>query len=90
MQTYIFISGNMDSLSVQLPDEPESIKLPDSILNKVIYRRDTLRVGDASITSARRCDWRGVREIAGRCTFQQISRLEVRSTGGRMYSYEYG
>ena len=50
MQTYIFIGGNMDSLSVPLPDEPESIKLPDSILNKVIYRRDTLRVGDASIT----------------------------------------
>jgi hypothetical protein len=50
MQTYILIGGNMDGLSVPLPDEPESIKLPDNVLNKHAYLRETLTVGDAAIT----------------------------------------
>jgi hypothetical protein len=50
MPNYLRIGGNMDGLSAPLPDEPESIKLPDSILNKVVYVRDTLSVGDVSIT----------------------------------------
>jgi len=50
MQTYIFIGGNLDGLTAPLPDEPESIKLPDNDLNKVVYVRDTLSVDGASIT----------------------------------------
>jgi hypothetical protein len=46
MQTYLFIGGGKDGLSIPAPDDAESVKL-----SQETYIRDTFAVGDyASIT----------------------------------------
>src|SRR5262249_17674043 len=49
MQTYLFIGGNQDGLSVPLQSDPESVQLPAGVTGKETYIRDTLSVGDASV-----------------------------------------
>jgi len=50
MQTYLFIGGNQDGLSVPLQSDPESVQLPVGVTGKETYHRDTLSVGDVAIT----------------------------------------
>jgi hypothetical protein len=49
MRSYLYISGNQDSLSIPTPDGAESVQLPSGVTDKETYTRSTLSVGDASI-----------------------------------------
>lgn len=50
MQSYIFIGGGNDSLNFPVADDIESIQLPVGVTDRETYIRDTISVGDASIT----------------------------------------
>jgi len=50
MQNYLFIGGNQDGLSVPVQPDQDTVQLPAGVTGKETYIRDTLAVGDASIT----------------------------------------
>lgn len=50
MQSYPFIGGAHDGLSFPVTDDVESVKLPTGVTGSKVYVRDTLSVGDASVT----------------------------------------
>jgi hypothetical protein len=50
MQSYLYIGGNQDSLSIPTPDGVESVQLSSGVTDKETYTRSTLSVGDVSIT----------------------------------------
>ena len=50
MQSYLLVGGHWDGLSIPAPDEPESVQLPVGATDNETYIRDTLTVGDVSIT----------------------------------------
>jgi len=49
MQSYLFIGGNHDGLSVPVQPDQDTIQLPAGVTGKDNYIRETLSVGDASI-----------------------------------------
>ena len=50
MQSYLYIGGNQDSLSVPTPDGAESVQTPIGVTGRETYTRSTLSVGDVSVT----------------------------------------
>ena len=50
MQTYLFIGGAQDSINVPVIDGQDVIQLHKGVTEKDNYLRETLSVGDASIT----------------------------------------
>lgn len=50
MQNYLFIAGNYDGLDIPVPHDLDVVPLPRAGSEEYIYHRDTLTVGDASIT----------------------------------------
>jgi len=50
MQSYLLVGGHWDGLSISVPDEPESVQMPVGVTDNETHIRDTLTVGDASIT----------------------------------------
>jgi hypothetical protein len=50
MQSYLFIGGAHDGLSFPVTDDIESLKLPTGVTGSRVYVRDSLSVGDASVT----------------------------------------
>ena len=50
MQHYLYIGGNIDSLSYPVPDGAETVTWPVVITDKGTYHHSTLSVGDVSIT----------------------------------------
>ena len=50
MQSYLFIGGGQDSINVPVADDQDVIQLPKDVTGKDNYFRETLSVGDASIT----------------------------------------
>jgi len=50
MQTYLFIGGTQDGLSVPVQPDLESVQLPAGVTGKDNYIRDTLAVDGVFIT----------------------------------------
>ena len=50
MQSYLLVGGHWDGLSISAPDEPKSVQLPVGVTDNETHIRDTLTVGDMSIT----------------------------------------
>jgi len=50
MQSYLFIGGGQDSINVPVADDTDIVQLPKGVTDKDNYLRETLSVGDASIT----------------------------------------
>jgi hypothetical protein len=50
MQSFLFIGGAQDSINVPVADDQDVIQLPKGVTGKDNYLRETLSVGDASIT----------------------------------------
>jgi len=50
MQSYLYIGGNQDSLSIPTPDGADSVQAPSGVTDKETYTRSTLAVGAVSIT----------------------------------------
>src|SRR5262249_13982769 len=50
MENYLFIGGNLDGLSVPVQPDQDTIQLPAGVTGKDNYIRDTLAVGNVSIT----------------------------------------
>jgi len=50
MQSYLFIGGGQDSINVPVADDTDVVQLPKDVTDKDKYLRETLSVGDASIT----------------------------------------
>jgi hypothetical protein len=50
MQSYLLVGGHWDGLSIPAPDEQESVQMPVGVTDNETHIRDTLTVGDASIT----------------------------------------
>jgi hypothetical protein len=56
MQSYLFFGGSHDSLSYPAPDDVESIEIPVGVTDSEFYIRDSLSVGDVSVTIYRHED----------------------------------
>jgi hypothetical protein len=50
MQRYLFIGGGKDGLSFPAPDGAETVQMPVGVTDSETYVRESLSVGDASIT----------------------------------------
>jgi hypothetical protein len=50
MQSYLFIGGNHDGLSMPVVPALDIVQLPVSVVYRERYTRSTLSVGDVSIT----------------------------------------
>ena len=48
MQSYLFIGGSQDGISIALADVPESIQAPSGVTEKETYIRETLSVCEAA------------------------------------------
>jgi hypothetical protein len=48
MQSYLFIGGSQDGISIALADVPESIRAPAGVTEKETYIRETLSVCEAA------------------------------------------
>jgi len=50
MQSYLYIGGHQDGLSIPTPDGAESVQLPSGVTGKVTYTRSTLSFDAEAIT----------------------------------------
>ena len=50
MQSYLFIGGNQDGLNVPVSPDLDAVQLPAGVTGKETYIRETLSVGDVSVT----------------------------------------
>ena len=50
MQRYLFIGGGKGGLSFTAPDGAETVQMPVGVTDSETYVRESLSVGDASIT----------------------------------------
>jgi hypothetical protein len=50
MQSYLFIGGAYDGLSFPVTDDADFVQWPVGVTNSGVYARESLSVGDASIT----------------------------------------
>jgi hypothetical protein len=50
MQSYLYIGGNQDSLSLPTPDGADSVQTPVGVTGRETYTRSTLSVGDVTVT----------------------------------------
>ena len=50
MQTYLFIGGDNDGMSIPAPSGTETVQLPLGVTGRETYIRSTLTVGEMSVT----------------------------------------
>jgi hypothetical protein len=50
MQSYLFIGGNWDALTVHAPDDADAVQMPVGAAGKENYIRESLTIGGASVT----------------------------------------